>query len=409
MTGKTVLVVGTFDTKAAEFGILIDEIRTRGCAVRALNCGVRGSTDRFPVDYEADLVAAQGGTTLENLRQSGQKDEVMRVICEGTVRTVLQLFKNSEFDGIIGMGGGCGTSIVTAAMRALPLGIPKVCVSTLAGQDVSSFVGTRDIVMIPSLVDLCGTHRLLRTILSQAAGAICGMVERKPIIPTDEKPVVFATMFGNTSECVTQCADLLAETGHETVIFHATGSGGRLMESLISENGAQSVLDLTTTEIADLICGGTMSAGEDRLSAAGKAGLPQVIAPGCLDMVNFGSMESVPWKYRSTGRNFYQWNPNATLMRTNIAENIAAGRFLAQKINAAAGPVAVLFPRKGLSALGVAGQPFCDRQADDALLQSLKENLREGISVIEMENSINDTAFAKKAVSLLIDLKKKSL
>jgi len=390
---KKVLVMGTFDTKAGEFKFLIDEIKNRGFAVFTLNCGTTRTAIPFSVDYEIGLVT-----------NNAERDEAMRMMAGEASRTLLDLFKSVGFDGVIGMGGGCGTAIITAAMRALPLGIPKVCVSTLAGSDVSSFVGTSDILMVPSLVDICGLNRLLRAVLSRAAGAICGMVEREPAVLPDAKPAVFASMFGNTSQCVLRCAKLLADQGRETVVFHATGTGGRLMESLILEGMTEAVLDLTTTEIADLVCGGIMSAGEERLSAAGKKGLPQVIAPGCLDMVNFGSRKSVPEKYCAAGRNFYQWNPNATLMRTNVVENIRMGQILAAKANAARGPVAFLLPRRGLSILDAADQPFCDRQADEALFRAIRENVRENIPIIEMDNNINDEAFAEKAVTLLTEL-----
>ena len=295
-------------------------------------------------------------------------------------------------------------SVVTAAMRALPIGVPKVCVSTVASGDTSAYVGAKDVVLIPSIVDVAGVNRISRVIFSRAAGAICGMVEREPPPGLDEAPIVVASMFGNTTECVNACVADLGGKGYEVLVFHATGTGGRTMESLIGEGLVDAVLDITTTEWADELCGGVFSAGPTRLDAAGAMGLPQLIVPGCIDMANFGGMETVPQRYRDAGRLFYEWNPAVTLMRTSVEENAEMGRIFAEKANAAQGPVAFLLPLRGVSILDGDGELFCDRDADAAFFDALKAHLHKEVPVYEMDSNINDPAFSTRAVELMLGL-----
>jgi uncharacterized protein (UPF0261 family) len=328
----------------------------------------------------------------------------MKVMAAGAPVVLRQYFDARKFDGVIGMGGTGGTSIIAAAMRALPIGVPKVCVSTAAGGDVSPYVGTSDIVMYPSIVDVAGLNRVSRVIISRAAGAICGMTEVWPPPATESKPVIAASMFGNTTECVTACSAALSEKGYEVLVFHATGTGGRTMESLVRDGLVEAVLDITTTEWADELCGGIFSAGPDRLSAPGEKGVPHLIVPGCVDMVNFGPMNTVPQKYRDAKRLFYEWNPSVTLMRTNAEENAAIGRIFAEKANAAKGPVAFLLPMHGVSILDGDGQPFLDRDADDACFDAIRNNVRSGIPVIEVDANINDATFSAKAVETMLQL-----
>jgi uncharacterized protein (UPF0261 family) len=291
-------------------------------------------------------------------------------------------------------------------MRALPLGVPKVCVSTLAGGDVSPYVGTKDVMMVPSMVDIAGINRISRIIISRAAGAICGMVEIDIPKATEDKPIITATMFGNTTECVNACVKALSAKGYEVLVFHATGVGGRTMESLVSDGLVDAVLDITTTEWADQICGGVLSAGPERLDAPGKMGVPHLIVPGCVDMCNFGPRETVPAKYKE--RLFYQWNPSVTLMRTNKEENEKMGKIFAEKANAAKGPVAFLFPLRGVSILDGDGQPFYNREADNAMFDAIKTNIRRDIPIVEMDNNINDPEFAAKAVEMMLELIKQA-
>lgn len=401
--GKTILLLGAFDSKGHEYAFLRERIVSRGHTALTLNIGVLGTTDAFPVDIEADAVAEAGGSTLAALRAAKDRGEAMKVMSAGAPVVVKRLFDEGKFDGIVGMGGTGGTSMIAAAMRALPLGVPKLCVSTAAAGDVSAYVGTKDIVMMPSIVDVAGVNRISRTIVSRAAGAICGMVEMEVPEGAGEKPIITASMFGNTTECVNMCVEMLSDD-YEVLVFHAVGSGGRTMESLVRDGLVDGVLDITTTEWADEVCGGVFSAGPERLSAPGETGRPHLIVPGCIDMANFGGMETVPQRYKDAKRVFYEWNPSVTLMRTNVEENVAMGKVFAEKANAANGPVAFLIPLKGVSILDGEGERFHDPEADRAFIDTLKTHLKKGIPVVEVEYNINDRGFAEKAVSMMRDL-----
>jgi len=289
----------------------------------------------------------------------------------------------------------------TAAMRALPMGVPKVMVSTVAGGDVSAFVGSKDITMIPSIVDVSGLNRISREVFSRAAAAVAAMVQVE-VPKVEDKPLVAASMFGNTTQCVEAARKGLESAGFEVLVFHATGAGGRTMEDLTGSGFIAAVLDVTTTELADELAGGVMSAGPTRLGAAASAGVPAVVAPGCLDMVNFWAPESVPDRYR--GRRFYQHNPNVTLMRTTPEENLELGRRLAQRVNASKGPVAVYLPLRGISVISAPGGAFAWPEADEALFEAIKSNLRPEIPVFELDVSINDPAFAEAVSKGLLRL-----
>ena len=405
---KRVLMLGTFDSKGEEYAFLRERILACGCEVVAVNAGVDGSTDLFPVDVEADAVADANadadGESLATLREKRDRGHAMSVMSAGAAALVQKMFDNREFDGIIGMGGSGGTGIVTSAMRTLPVGVPKFCVSTLAAGDVSPFVGTKDIVMMPSIADVSGINRISRTILSRAAGAICGMVNSTIPEATSERPLIAASMFGNTTTCVDACREALDKAGYEVLVFHATGTGGRVLESLANEKLVDAVLDITTTEWADELCGGVLSAGPGRLGGAGKSGLPHLIVPGCIDMCNFGAMASVPDKFKTGNRNFYEWTSEVTLMRTTVDENSQLGEIFAAKANAATGPVAFLFPLKGVSMLDADGDRFCSREADQAFFDAVRENLRHDIRVEEIDANINDPEFSAKAVEMMLEL-----
>lgn len=401
---KTVLIIGAFDTKGEEFAFLREQILSQGHQVKTMNTGVLGSTTLFPVDVSAAEVARAGGGDLSVLQEQQDRGEAMKVMSAGAAAMVSSLYDQKSFDGIIGMGGTGGTSVVTAAMRALPVGLPKVCVSTAASGDTSAYVGNKDVTMIPSIVDVAGLNRISRLIFSQAAGAISGMVNMEAVTEKDERPIITASMFGNTTDCVNAARDALAALGYEVLVFHATGTGGKTMESLVTEGLVDAVLDITTTEWADTLCGGIFSAGPDRLSAPGQMQIPHLIVPGCVDMVNFGPMDTVPARYKEAGRLFYEWNPSVTLMRTNVEENRKMGQIFAEKANAAQGPVAFLLPLRGVSILDGDDQLFCDREADRAMFEAIKANLRPNIPVVEMDNNINDPEFAAKAVEMILDL-----
>ena len=252
------------------------------------------------------------------------------------------------------------------------------------------------------MVDVAGLNSISRRIYSNAAHAIAGMVDAVLTEETEEKPLVTASMFGNTTPCVTHARGLLENAGYEVLVFHATGTGGQTMEGLIADGYITANLDLTTTEIADHVCGGVLSAGPDRMLAAARRGVPTVLAPGCVDMANFWGRGTVPDKY--AGRQLYEWNPNVTLMRTNVEENAAMGRMIAAAANASTGPVAVLIPGKGVSQLDSPGGDFWDPEADAACFEALKAGLKPGIPLVEMDHNINDPQFAQKAVELLLDM-----
>lgn len=405
---KSICLIGAFDTKGKEYAFLRDQIIARGHEVFTVNTGITGSTDLFPVDVEAYHVARAGGGSVEDLREKMDRGEAMRIMCAGAPVVVKELYEKGMFEGIIGMGGTGGTAVVTSAMRVLPVGVSKVCVSTTASGDVGPYVGTKDITMIPSIVDVAGINRISRIIFSRAAGAICGMVESEIPSGSGDRRVIGASMFGNTTPCVNACIASLSTEGYEVLVFHATGTGGRTMESLVAEGLIDAVLDITTTEWADTVCGGVFDAGPERLDAPGRMGIPHLIVPGCVDMANFGGMDTVPEKYRSAKRTFYEWTPAVTLMRTSKEENGIMGRRFAEKANSAQGPVAFLIPLRGVSMLDADGQPFCDRDADKAMFEAIKAHVRDGIEVVEMDNNINDPEFAAKAVEMMLGLIKQT-
>jgi uncharacterized protein (UPF0261 family) len=325
----------------------------------------------------------------------------MAAMTNGAAVVAARLYAAGRLDGVVGIGGSAGTAIATSAMRALPVGVPKLVVSTVAAGDTRPYVGTKDVTMMYSVVDLAGINRLSVRILTNAAAAIVGMVQAEaPKLA--ERPLLAASMFGNTTPCVDRARKTLEAAGYEVLVFHATGAGGRTMESLIADGFIAGVFDVTTTEWADELCGGVFNAGPTRLDAAAQAGVPQVIAPGCLDMVNFGAPETVPAKYRD--RNLYRWNPNVTLMRTTPDENAELGRIIAEKANASRGPVAILLPLKGVSQLDSPGGAFWWPEADAALYAAIKAHIRPDLPVVEVDRNINDPEFVDRATSVLLEM-----
>jgi uncharacterized protein (UPF0261 family) len=401
---KTVCIIGAFDTKGEDHAFLREEILAHGHQVLTVNIGVLGTTRLFPVDFEGSDVTRAIGIDLEQIRSRKDKAEAMKAFAEGAPKFVRALYDQARFDGIIGMGGSGGSSIIASAMRALPIGVPKVLVSTVASGDVSFYLRGKDITMIPSIVDVAGLNRISRLIYTRAAGAISGMVDCELPTGGEDRPIIAASMFGNTTDCVNACVKALNDKGYEVLVFHATGAGGRAMETLVADGLVEAVLDITTTEWADELCQGVFSAGPGRLDAPGQRGIPHLIVPGCVDMTNYGPPATVPEKYRQANRRFYEWNPSVTLMRTNMSENREMGEIFARKANAAKGPVAFLLPLRGVSMLDGDGQPFCDRDADSAMFQAIKSNSKPHIPVVEIDVNINDPAFAAKAVGMMLEL-----
>ncbi|MFM7292622.1 MAG: Tm-1-like ATP-binding domain-containing protein [Planctomycetia bacterium] len=394
----TIAVLGTLDTKGREHAFVAERIRARGHATVLIDVGTGGEPAATP-DIPRMEVAAAAGIDLAALLARRDRGECVTAMTQAAPRLLERLVAEGRIQGVISLGGGGGTAIASAAMRPLPIGFPKLIVSTLASGNTAHYVGTSDIAMLPAIVDVQGLNRISRTILARAAGAICGMVEADVAVG-DEKPLVVASMFGNTTKCIEAAVPLLEEAGYEVLVFAATGTGGRAMEALIASGLVAGVLDITTTELADELVGGVLTAGPERLDAAARHGVPAIVVPGCLDMVNFGEPASVPEKF--AGRTFYAHNPQVTLMRTTPEECTTLGHLLATKVNASRGPVTVLIPRHGISVVSAAGGAFRDEHADAAIFGAIESGLRPDIPCVSLDCEINDPAFARACVDALL-------
>lgn len=399
----TIALLGALDTKGVEYGFVKQWIEARGHRTLVMDFGVLGPP-RLQPDIPREQLAEAAGVNLAELLARQDRGEAMSAMARGAALLAPRLYQEGRFQAILALGGGGSTSVACSAMRALPLGVPKVMVSTVAGTDVSGYVGGADIVMIPAVVDVAGINSISREVFTRAAAAVCGMVEAE-VPPGEDRPLIVASMFGNTTPCIETAKAILEQAGYEVLVFHATGVGGRTMEHLISSGRIRGVLDITTTEWADELVGGVLRAGPDRLEAAARCGVPAVIAPGCLDMVNFWAPETIPQKFQ--GRNFYRHNPNITLMRTTPAENRQLGQIFAQKLNQSRGPVAVLAPKQGFSMIDAPGGPFWLPEADQAFTDALRENLRPDIPLQELDANINDPQFARTCAETLLELIRK--
>lgn len=396
-----IAVLGTFDTKGEELLYVAEAITSLGSEVLTIDVGT-GCEHLYPVDVNRNDVAAAVQLELEPLLASRDRGACVSAMSEAAPELLSKLVEKNEIQAVISLGGGGGTAIATAAMRALPLGFPKLMVSTMVSGNCQPYVDTSDIVMFPGIVDVAGLNRISKMIFSNAAKAICGMVMNQDARETENKPVIVASMFGNTTECVNEARQKCEAQGYEVLTFAATGVGGRTMEKIIASGMVAGVLDITATEWADEVVGGVLNAGPNRHEAAGRAGVPAVVVPGCLDMVNFGEKKSIPEKFK--GRNFVVHNPQVTLMRTTAEECQTIGKILAEKINTGDSPCTVLLPLKGLSKLSVQGQPFYDASADQALFEALKSGLKEKVKVIELDTDINSPVFAHACADELLRL-----
>lgn len=395
----TIAVIGTLDTKGREHQFIADCISQSGHQAYLIDVGTAGEPQVNPY-MTREAVASVGGINLNSF--GNNRDLAVNAMCEAAPKALLKLIDQHKIHGVISLGGGGGTAIATAAMRALPLGFPKVMLTILATGKTSQFLGTKDIVMIPSIIDIEGLNRVSRPILAKAAGAICGMVEASlEKTPDIDKPLILASMFTNTTIGVGLAKKVLEKSGFEVVVFHASGVGGLTLESIVDTGVAAGVLDMTTTELADEIVGGVHSAGPTRLEAAGRSGTPAVIVPGCVDNVNFKEEASIPTQF--AGRKFHSVSPQVTLMRTNAEECAKIGKALAEKVNKYNGPVTVLLPLAGVSAMSVVGAPFHDPEADKALFAAIKANLRPGLPLIELDAAINDPFFAEACANALLE------
>lgn len=401
----TIAVMGTFDTKGADHGFVADVIRSLGCHVLLIDLGTSGpptlqpNIDRHQLRERFEKITGERLGSIPTDR--GQAISQMGRAAEVVLR---QLADSQAIDGVISLGGTGGTSMATQAMRGLPIGFPKVMVSTVAGGNVSTYVGISDIAMIPSIVDVSGLNRISVGVYRRAAAAVVGMARAHPMDQgaAATKPLIVASMFGNTTRCVEHAKELMEQAGYEVLVFHATGVGGRTMESLIEAGLVAGVLDITTTEWADELVGGVLGAGPHRLEGAARRGVPAVITPGCLDMVNFRERETVPSQFAH--RTFYQHNPQVTLMRTTAEECDKLGEILADKINRSVGPVCFLYPLRAISIISAPGQPFHDPKADNALRESLKRHLRSDIPLEEVDAEINDPVFAERCVDRFLSM-----
>ncbi len=397
----SVLLFATLDTKGREAEFVRAELERNGIAVELVDTGCLGEPQVRADVSRAELFRA-AGTTLEALRERKDRGAAVDSAADGARALALERHARGSLDGVMALGGSAGTTIGTAAMRALPLGVPKLMVSTLASGQVAPFVGTKDVLMMHSVVDILGLNRISRLVLARAAQAMAGMVHGKaPQAEASERPLIAASMFGVTTPCVERAREVLEEAGYDVLVFHATGSGGRTLESLVADGLIAGVLDITTTELADELVGGVLSAGPERLTAAARAGVPQVVSVGALDMVNFFAPATVPARF--AGRKFHHHNANVTLMRTTSEECAAIGRDLGTKLSSARGPVSILLPKRGVSAIDREGQSFDDPHARRALFDAIRASCGR-VPVTELDLHINDREFAESAANALLEL-----
>lgn len=398
----TVVLVGTLDTKEQEYRWLRDQLAAAGCDVTLVDVGTFSDAS---ADITASAVAEAAGADLEALRAARDRGEAMETMATGAARVVRELHQRGELHTVLAVGGSSGSAVAARALRALPIGVPKLLVSTMASGDVAPYVGESDVTLMYSVVDISGLNSISRVVLGNAAAAAAGMARRYESEPVarDGKRLIGATMFGVTTPAVDEAREHLTGLGYEVIVFHATGSGGRAMEALAESGLLDGVLDLTTTELADELVGGVLSAGPDRLEAAGARGIPQVVSVGALDMVNFGPRDSVPERFAD--RSLYVHNPTVTLMRTTREEMATLGGRIAEKLARATGPVEVFLPAKGVSAIDVAGGPFEDAEADAACFQAIRDGLAgTEVTVHTVEEAINDPGFGRRAAQALHEL-----
>jgi uncharacterized protein (UPF0261 family) len=396
----TVVLVGTLDTKGDEYAFLRRRLADAGIETILVDVGTLDPPRTEP-DIGREDVAAAAGIDLAPLTAARDRGAAVEAMCAAAPVVVRRLFDEGRCQGVLAAGGSGNTAIATAAMRALPVGVPKLVVSTMAGGDISAYVGVSDVLVLPSVTDVAGLNSVSARILANAAAAMVGMVTAEPPDLGRHRATVAATMFGVTTAAVTAAREELERRGYEVLVFHATGTGGRAMESLVESGLVAGVLDLTTTELADDLVGGVLSAGPHRLEAAGRRGVPQVVSLGALDMVNFGPRETVPERF--AGRNLYPHNPTVTLMRTTPEECAELGRRIAAKLSAATGPVALYVPLRGISAIAGAGGPFADPAADEALFSAVRAGLAPHVELHEVDAEINDPSFAQALAARLDD------
>lgn len=400
MGSQTVLLVGTLDTKGAEYAFLRERLRLHGVDALLADTGIDEPAGAEP-DLSRHEVAAEAGVDVERLARERDRGAAVSAMADAAAALARRLHEEGRIGGVLAAGGSGNTAIATRAMQALPVSVPKLMVSTVAAGNTADYVGASDVTLMASVTDVAGINTISGRILANAAAAMAGMVQAPPVELGEQRPLVGASMFGVTTPCVTHARERLQARGYEVLVFHATGTGGRAMEGLMESGFLRGVLDVTTTELCDDLVGGVLSAGPDRLEAAGRLGLPQVVSVGALDMVNFGARDTVPERFE--GRNLYVHNPSVTLMRTTPEECAELGRRIARKLSAATGPTALFLPLRGVSMIDAEGQPFHDPEADAALFAALREGLDDRVELIELEHNVNDPEFADAMVDKLDD------
>jgi uncharacterized protein (UPF0261 family) len=400
VSDTTVVLVGTLDTKGDEYAYLRDRLRLHGVNTVLVDVGTL-EPPRTEPDIDRQEVAAAGGVDLDELVAARDRGRSVSAMAAAAAVLVRRLYDEGRCQGVLGAGGSGNTAIATRAMQALPVGVPKLMVSTVAAGNTRDYIGASDVALMASVTDVAGINSISARILANAAAAMAGMVTAPPVELPEQRPLIAASMFGVTTPAVTTAREWLEGRGYEVLVFHATGTGGLAMEGLIDSDFIAGVLDITTTELADRLVGGVLPAGPDRLEVAGRQGIPQVVSLGALDMVNFGARDTVPPQFEP--RNLYVHNPSVTLMRTTPEETAELGRTIAHKLARARGPVALFIPLKGVSAIDIEGGPFYDPEADEALFSALRENLPENVELYELEHNVNDPEFAIAMASRLVE------
>ena len=398
---KTIALIGTFDTKGEEYLYVKNKIEDLGVRTLTIHAGIFEAA--FSPDIDHDSVGVLGEESIAELQEKKDRGHAMEVMAKGLCALIPKLYEEGLFDAVLALGGTGGTSLVTPCMRLLPLGVPKIMVSTMASGDVSRYVGTSDILMMPSIVDVAGINRISSQVLTHAVHAIVGMVEHENTDIPVKKPLIAATMYGVTTPCVMRAKEYLEQEGYEVIIFHASGTGGKMMESLINSGIVDGVLDLTTTEWIDEIAGGIMTAGPERLDAAALNGIPQVVSVGAADMITFGERSSLPEKYKN--RVVYMHNPAITVVKSNIEENIAFGIKVGEKLNQCKSNAALLLPIRGVSMNDKAGSKYYGPKEDQALFITLKKVINNPlVEIIDVDAHINEEVLAISAAKKLIEL-----
>lgn len=398
---KTIALIGTFDTKGEEYLYVKNKIEDLGVRTLTIHAGIFEAA--FSPDIDHDSVGVLGEESIAELQEKKDRGHAMEVMAKGLCALIPKLYEEGLFDAVLALGGTGGTSLVTPCMRLLPLGVPKIMVSTMASGDVSRYVGTSDILMMPSIVDVAGINRISSQVLTHAVHAIVGMVEHENTDIPVKKPLIAATMYGVTTPCIMRAKEYLEQEGYEVIIFHASGTGGKMMESLINSGIVDGVLDLTTTEWIDEIAGGIMAAGPERLDAAALNGIPQVVSVGAADMITFGERSSLPEKYKN--RVVYMHNPAITVVKSNIEENIAFGIKVGEKLNQCKSNAALLLPIRGVSMNDKAGSKYYGPKEDQALFITLKKVINNPlVEIIDVDAHINEEVFAISAAKMLIAL-----